>query len=96
VALVVLFYSILICHSISPLRTKAELQQDQEQQAGDEARRLLTYKLCQYCGSVNARKKCNGCNKGARARYCGRVCQKADWVAHKIFCPRCDKIQEID
>ncbi len=34
-------------------------------------------------------KECNGCHS---VRYCGRVCQKADWPSHK---PECKRLQAL-
>jgi hypothetical protein len=46
-------------------------------------------KMCCKCGSVG-HYKCAGCPYGKRVRYCGRVCQKADWGRHQVKCPRDD------
>jgi len=46
-------------------------------------------KMCCKCGSVG-HYKCAGCTYGKRVRYCGRVCQKADWGRHQVKCPRDD------
>jgi hypothetical protein len=51
-------------------------------------------KMCCKCGSVG-HYKCAGCPYGKRVRYCGRVCQKADWGRHQVKCPRvCQKAKQ--
>lgn len=49
----------------------------------------LTKRLrtCSFCGRQGRNlKKCAGCPRGARARYCDVYCQKAHWQEHKTTC----------
>ena len=70
--------------------------QDDLPKVADEAKKS---KLCDACGKIwkyKKGKKCNGCMKGMRARYCNRACQKMAWDKHKHECPREDKIRFVN
>lgn len=41
---------------------------------------------CSKCATMIGFKKCTGCPKTSKLRYCSRECQLADWPSHKACC----------
>jgi hypothetical protein len=54
-------------------------------------KKLVNTKLCRTCKkeASTGKNMCSRCKPGERARYCGILCQKADWKVHKKNCAYC-------
>jgi hypothetical protein len=42
--------------------------------------------LCSACAGKIGIKKCAGCPRNSKIRYCSRECQVAAWPSHKLSC----------
>ena len=42
--------------------------------------------LCSACAGKIGIKKCAGCPRNSKIRYCSRECQVAAWPTHKLSC----------
>jgi hypothetical protein len=72
---------------IAHVKLEAEVEAESKAEQG---RIELDQMKCEACQQGSARKLCNMCRPGMRARYCNIECQQADWQSHKILCPRTD------
>ena len=52
--------------------------------------RNIRHKVCAYCKTPGATKKCNGCRQRT---YCNKRCQKNDWKT--VHREQCEKLQQV-
>ena len=56
----------------------------------NEVQRNIRLKVCAYCKTPGATKKCNGCRQRT---YCNKRCQKKDWKT--VHREQCEKLQQV-
>ena len=59
-------------------------------QGENEVQRNIRLKVCAYCKTPGAKKKCNGCRQRT---YCDKRCQKKDWKT--VHREQCEKLQQV-
>lgn len=56
------------------------------QDSGSFSSALANRQECNFCGVSGTSQKLVRCTRCKKAWYCGKVCQLADWKAHKKEC----------